>query len=322
MTDLRGLTWDHPRGYAPLRAFGGGVTWDAQPATEFGVRPPREPAAGHDLIVIDHAALGAAVADGLLLPLSELFAPSELARWRTAAAGRSWESYTLGGRQWALPIDAAGQVSVYRPDRIDAVPQRWPDVLGAVRTVPSALCLGGPHAMLMWLSMPRDAASLRLLRDLWPHVDQAVSLGGPVAVHDALDAGAVAYCPLAYEYGHYADLAWANAPDLRSVLGGAGLAVSASTRRRDEVRAWVRGFLAPDVQTDFVPAHGGQPAAAAYWRTRPTARTLAQAQIRPRHPGWPAAQEAGSEIVREVVTTGLDPDKATAELTRLLTDTA
>ncbi|MEV6637732.1 hypothetical protein AB0M54_44080 [Actinoplanes sp. NPDC051470] len=319
MTELRGMTWDHPRGYAPLRAFGGGVTWDAQPLEAFEARPLREPAATHDLMVIDHPGLGAAIADGALLPMNDLFAPSELARWRTATIGRTWESYTVSGRQWALPIDAATQVSVYRPDRVDGVPQRWADVLGAVRTVPSALCLGGPHAMLMWLAMPRDAASLRLLRDLWPHVDQAVSLGNPIDLHDALDAGAIAYCPLAYQYTSYSHLAWADAPDLRGVLGGAGLAVSALTTRRDEVRAWVRSFLAPEVQSDFVPAHGGQPAVAAYWRGRPTVRSLAQAQIRPRHGGWIAVQDAGSEIVREAVTAGLDPDKAAAELSRLLT---
>jgi multiple sugar transport system substrate-binding protein len=295
------------------------VTWDAQPAADFEVRPVRELAATYDLIVVDHPGLGAAIADGALVPMSELFAPSELARWRTATVGRTWESYTVGGRQWALPIDAGTQAGVYRPDRVDRVPEHWADVLGAVRTVPSALCLGGPHAMLTWLSMPRDADSLRLLRDLWPHVDQAVSLGDPIGVHDALDAGAIAYCPLAYQFAGYPQLAWANAPGLRAMLGGAGLAVSAVTKDRDAVRTWVRAFLAPDVQGDFVPAHGGQPAVAAYWRGRSTARTLAQAQIRPRHPGWVVAQQHGSEIVREVITAGLDPDKAAAELSRLLT---
>jgi len=314
------MTWDHPRGYAALRAFDGGVTWDALPLEDLRARPLRDLAATYDLLVIEHAGLGAAIADSALTPMNELFAPSELSRWRTATAGRTWESHTVGGRQWALPIDAATQVSVYRPDRVDRVPERWADVLGAVRTVPSALCLGGPHAMLMWLSMPRDADSLRLLRDLWPHVDQSVSRGGPIAIHDALDAGVIAYCPLAYQFTGYSHLAWANAPDLRGVLGGRGLAVSASTRDKDAVRAWTRAFLAPEVQRDFVPARGGQPAVAAYWKGRATARSLEQAQIRPRHRGWVAVQDAGAEIVREAVTAGLDPDKACAELTRLLTE--
>ena len=248
-------------------------------------------------------------------------APSELSRWRTATAGRTWESHTVGGRQWALPIDAATQVSVYRPDRVDRVPERWADVLGAVRTVPSALCLGGPHAMLMWLSMPRDADSLRLLRDLWPHVDQSVSLGGPIAIHDALDAGAIAYCPLAYQYVGYSHLAWANAPDVRGVLGGGGLAVSAATRNSDAVRTWVRAFLTPDVQTGLVPENGGQPAVAAYWKGRSTTRSLREALIRPRGRGWIAVQQQGSEIVREAVIAGLDAEKAAAELARLLTET-
>ncbi|GLZ00741.1 extracellular solute-binding protein [Actinoplanes sp. NBRC 103695] len=319
--DLRGITWDHPRGYAPLRAFGGGVSWDVRPVEDFEARPLRELAAGYDLMVIDHPGLGAAIADGALLALNELFAPSELARWRTATVGRTWESYTMGGRQWALPIDASTQVSVYRPDRVDRVPERWADVAGAVRTVPSALCLGGPHAMLMWLSMRRDADALRLLRDLWPHVDRAVSLGGPIAIHDALDAGAIAYCPLAYQYVGYSHLAWANAPDVRGVLGGGGLAVSAATRNSDALRTWVRAFLAPDVQTGLVPENGGQPAVAAYWKGRSTTRSLREALIRPRGRGWIAVQQQGSEIVREAVIAGLDAEKAAAELARLLTET-
>ena len=62
-------------------------------------------------------------------------------------------------------------------------------------------------------------------------------LGGPIAIHDALDAGVIAYCPLAYQFTGYSHLAWANAPDLRGVLGGRGLAVSSSTRDKDAVRA-------------------------------------------------------------------------------------
>jgi multiple sugar transport system substrate-binding protein len=357
---LRGMTWDHPRGYGPLRAFAATgrtevvVEWDAQPLADFESRPLRELAARYDLLVIDHPGLGAALADHALLPLDEVFAPADLATWESAAAGPTWPSYAVDGRQWALPIDAATQVGVYRPDVLDRPPSRWSQVAQIVRRTPSALCLGGPHALLTLLACgapgagfvpeERGSAVLTLLRELWTRVDRDVSLRDPIAVHEAMAAGAIAYCPLAYGYACYAvpaagghALAWADAPGWStdqpgSILGGTGLAVAARTAPAGaEIRAWTRAFLAPDVQSGLVPEHAGQPADRAVWAPGPvddeaghyytaTARSLAHARIRPRHRGWIPVQDAASEIVRECVTGGLDPAKAVAEINRRYAD--
>jgi multiple sugar transport system substrate-binding protein len=339
---LRGMTWDHPRGYRPLRDFGHGVTWDVQPLADFEARPLRELAGPYDLLVIDHPGLGDALADHALSPLDELFTPAELARWKAASAGPTWMSYTLDGRPWALPIDAAAQVSFYRPGALDHVPARWAEVPEAVRAVPSALCLGGPHALLMLLAccdgehsddllpVERAVVALTLLRGLWRSVDRDVSLGNPIAVHEAMAAGAVAYCPLAYGYRTY-PLGFADAPSWHgrhpaSVLGGTGLAVSALTRDRPAVRAWIRAFLDPQVQAEFVPAHDGQPAAKAVWDDATTGyfaatrRSLAHALIRPRHRGWITVQDSASEVVRDCVIGAGAPEVAVAEINRQYAD--
>jgi multiple sugar transport system substrate-binding protein len=329
------MTWDHPRGYGPLRAFGGGVRWDAQPLEDFEAKPLRELAERYDLLVIDHPGLGAALADDALLPLDEVFDETDLARWQRASVGPTWRSYFLDGRQWALPIDAATQVGVYRPDRLDRPPADWAQVEATVRAVPSALCLGGPHAMLTLIALcDHREQALELLRRLWPHVDQEVSLGNPIAVHEAMTEGRIAYCPLVYGYAAYQRLAWTDAPgwgDGRplSVLGGTGLAVTTRAKGRlDEVRAWARGFLDPAVQSGLVPDHAGQPADRSVWAPGPvddrwghyytsTVRSVVEARIRPRHRGWIAAQEAGSEIVRRCVTGRLSPAAAVAEIDTL-----
>jgi multiple sugar transport system substrate-binding protein len=317
---LRGMTWDHPRGYEPLRAFGGGADWDVQPLEDFEARPLRELAETYDLLVIDHPGLGAALAGKALLPWDEVF--PDLTPWQGTSVGPTWASYTMDGHQWALPIDAATQVGAYRPDRLATPPATWDDVALTIRDVSSALCLGGPHAMLTLVALTgHEIEALSLLRELWPYVDQEVSLGNPIAVHDALAAGRIDYCPLVYGYLAYPNLAWTDAPAWTdggvplSVLGGTGLAVTIhAAERLDEVRDWTRAFLDPAVQTGLVPRHGGQPAVVDFW---PGDRALASARIRPRYDGWIAVQNEGSAIVRDCVTGLLSPSDALARIEEL-----
>jgi multiple sugar transport system substrate-binding protein len=347
---LRGLTWDHPRAYRPLQAFAGhrpdiAVSWDRQSLADFEARPIATLAQRYDLMIIDHPGLGAALAAHALQPLDQLVPAGQLAEWQAGSAGPTWASYTMPsttgpGRQWAVPIDAASQVSVFRPDLLDAVPRDWAGVPGLARDHRTALCLGGPHAFLTLLAMcasagpardellpPREAAeALGILQAVWAAADQDISQADPIAVHEALAAGTVAYCPLAYGYASYARpaagrhaLAWADAPTFGSarpgsVLGGTGLAVSAP-RRPDpaEVRGFLTAFLAPDVQAGLVPAHGGQPAQAAAWDSaavdqawggyyRAVRRSLDAAWVRPRADGWIALQDQASALVRAAIS--------------------
>ena len=345
---LRGLTWDHPRAYRPLQAFAAhrpdlAVSWDRQSLADFEARPIATLAQSYDLMIIDHPGLGAALAAHALQPLDQLVPAGQLAQWQMGSAGPTWASYTMpsttgSGRQWAVPIDAATQVSVFRPDLLDAVPRDWAGVPALARDHRTALCLGGPHAFLTLLAMcappgpgdllhpPHAVAALGSLQAVWAAADQDLSQADPIAVHEALAAGTVAYCPLAYGYASYARpaagrhaLAWADAPTFGSarpgsVLGGAGLAVSAP-RRPDpaEVRGFLTAFLAPDVQAGLVPAHGGQPAQAAAWDSaavdqawggyyRAVRRSLDAAWVRPRADGWIALQDQASALVRAAIS--------------------
>ena len=164
---LRGITWDHPRGYAALAglerldakadtrygAVPAPLTWDRQPLTGFESRPIADLAGRYDLLVVDHPGLGAATA--ALHPLDALFSPSELAAWADAAVGPSFGSYRYAGHQWALPLDAAAQICMIRPGLMDGrlPPATWQEVAAAAREVPVALVLGGPHALLTLLAI-------------------------------------------------------------------------------------------------------------------------------------------------------------------------
>ena len=136
-TVLTGMTWDHPRGFESVVAcndlieaeFGATVEWSVRSLLQFGDQHVREFAEGRDLMVIDHPHVPDAVVDGAVIAMDDLVDQDSLVRLARESAGPSHESYRFRGKIWALAIDAATQVSVYRPDLVDGVPPFWDDIL-------------------------------------------------------------------------------------------------------------------------------------------------------------------------------------------------
>jgi len=305
-TALRGLTWDHPRGYVVLDALAAdagdelpSVRWDRQPLEGFESRPLRTLRDAYDLLIVDHPGLGEAVRDGALRPLDELLSAAELAACAAVSAGRSYASYHLDDRQWALPADAAAQVAVCRTDLLGERPTTWADACRVARAHRTALCLGGPHALLMFsaicvslgappASTPPDntgtfadpeagAEAAAVMADLLAHADPALAARNPIAVLDAMAAdGGPAYCPLVYGYITYQRprpgaraLAAFDAPagpgGIGSVLGGTGIAVTRSCTRLSAARELLLRVVSQDVQVRRYAELGGQSADRRAW---------------------------------------------------------
>jgi len=136
ITVLQGITWDHPRGVDCLKAASEEfsrhnrsirIDWTARPLREFEDTPLIELAERYDLLAIDHPHIGDAVEQGALLALEPLLPASDLNRLGEDSPGPSHASYSWHGQQWALAVDAACQVSAYRPDLIDQaeLPGTW-----------------------------------------------------------------------------------------------------------------------------------------------------------------------------------------------------
>lgn len=347
---LRGMTWDHPRGYLALETLSGAdgsvpVRWDRQPLAGFEARPVRELAGQYDLIVIDHPGLGESVRDEVLLPLETLLDRTELDHWRSTTIGGSFDSYLLSDHQWAVPIDAAAQVGVLAAALRISVPgpDLWTDAVSLARRVPTTLCLGGPHALLMyqaicaafdatggaWLDRSTGTAAVELMGELLDVSDRDLSTGDPIAVLDAMAAGRAAYCPLVYGYVTYQRAATPAAQPLcavdapaatpggrrGSVLGGTGVAVSANCARPTGAADLIRLLLQPRVQGAFFADHGGQGATDACWSDpvvddaaagfySSTAQTLRDAWVRPRFDGYIPFQRDGSAAIREGLLAG------------------
>ena len=151
--DLRGMTWGHDRGLAPLEATaaewhrrtGVRVGWEVRSLREFGEVPLDDLVDRYDLLVIDHPFIGRGAAGGLLQPLDDLVGPGFLAEQAAGSIGGSHESYRWHDRQYALATDAAAQVLAARPDLLGAcqVPRCWDDVFGLDEALDRAM-LGVP----------------------------------------------------------------------------------------------------------------------------------------------------------------------------------
>lgn len=304
---VRGLTWDHPRGYDALAAAvthahsaGLDLHWDKQPLEGFESASISELAQRYDLLVIDHPHLGDALASDCLQNIDRLFDPAQLAEWRTQSIGRSFTSYRYAGQQWAIPLDAATQVSACRPDlSADPAPSSWTHMPAYAKRHPVCLSLAGPHAFLTLCSMAHafgacmgdhqetlfaggDATSAwELLLELYAYSPAAWETKNPIdLLHGMSTTEEVAYCPLVYGYVNYAgpnspgrQLTFGNAPAgpnnrIGSVLGGTGIAITQRCPVTPALLRHLEHLMSISIQTTFIPANQGQPSARKAWQDR------------------------------------------------------
>jgi multiple sugar transport system substrate-binding protein len=113
-----------------------------------------------------------------------------------------------------------------------------------------------------------------------------------------------------------------------STLGGAGVAVSATTAHPELAIATAATLAGAEAQSGAYTLGGGQPGNLRAWRTeslgelthgffRNTLRTLERAWVRPRVLGWPDLQFALSHLVRDAVAAKRVDDQLFNALERL-----
>jgi multiple sugar transport system substrate-binding protein len=164
---LKGLTWDHPRGYAPL--LGGApeyekqnpgikIHWDRRSLREFGEAPIEQYLDRYDLLIVDHPFVGFAAAHGALVDLAPSVSEAEKHRFAADSVGPSWESYWYGGGLWAFPIDAATQVGSYRPDLLLTLSPSVPNTFDGVLALGKKARKAGQYVVVP--ACPTDAISL------------------------------------------------------------------------------------------------------------------------------------------------------------------
>jgi len=295
MIRLKGITWDHPRGYAPLRACAQWehvvVDWEVRSLKDFGDASLAQLAAQYDLLILDHPHCGEA-AQGALLPMDAYLDDATLAEVAAGEPSVSYRAYHFQDRQWALPIDAACQVGCYRPDLIEAaaLPQTWEAFIEQARawqqqgrwavmalcptdTLCSFLTLCAQHGDApegaSWISpttVTNVIEQLKAIRDVC-HPDSLTM--NPIAVYERMaQEDSLVYCPLAFGYTDYMRptapgyrLQFTGIPGVKgALLGGAGIGVSAKTAHPHDAMRYAAYLCSGAVQAGAYAAHHEQPA--------------------------------------------------------------
>lgn len=304
MTKLRGMTWSHPRGYDPMVACtaiwtektGVQIEWDKRSLQDFESFPVEELARTYDLIVIDHPHVGQITQEGCLAPLDVPGREGERAALAAGSVGQSYASYHWRGRQWAFPIDAATQVTAWRPDLIEIPPDTWSRVLDLARAGRVLVPLRPPHSLMSFFTLTGNlgnpchvegdhlvdpetgARAWAMLRELADLCDPSCAAMDPIAVFEemARPESQIACAPLIYGYVNYAmpgfrpslirfaDLPGPKGP-LGSALGGTGIAVSALSQAREAAIDFAYWIASGEVQRGPFAASGGQPGHAEAW---------------------------------------------------------
>jgi multiple sugar transport system substrate-binding protein len=237
---LKGLTWDHPRGYAPLLKGapeyqnshpGINICWDRRTLRDFGEAPIDQYLDRYDLIIMDHPFVGFAATHDVLVDLNPFLSAAESSSLARDSVGPSAESYRYAGGLWALPVDAATQVASYRPELLEQLSSKPPQTFDEVLQLGQKARANGKFIAVA--ACPIDAISLfftltanlghLIAENADPFVEHAIArealdrlhaliaiahprstAWNPIQMYDHMVAESdVVYCPWAYGYSNY-----------------------------------------------------------------------------------------------------------------------
>ncbi|GGA55692.1 hypothetical protein GCM10011507_03720 [Edaphobacter acidisoli] len=342
------------------------IHWQKRSLQAFADAPLADLAARFDLLVIDHPSIGEAAEHELLLPLDQHLPAEFLEGQAHNSVGKSHASYDYEGHQYALAIDAATPIAGFRADLFARAktepPRTWSELLALAHrglvTVPAI-----PIDSLMNVFMLANALgdepftrtdevvgeaagkqALKMLRELVQLSARGALERNPIATWQLLcDSDKVAYCPFAYGYSNYSRQGYAasvlttsglvrldpKSPPLRSTLGGAGLAISKSTKHPEAALAYAQFVASPAIQSTIYANAGGQPGHRAAWQDSAlnaatnnffadTLETLDAAWVRPRFAGFIAFQDEASKIIHEYLVKGGYEAKVLEEMNHAL----
>lgn len=244
MVRLRGITWNHSRGFTSVVATAQRymelhpeveITWEKRSLQAFADYPVQELAAKFDLLVIDHPWAGYAAGDNILVPLEKHLSKEYMDDQLANTVGASHLSYNFDGYQTALAIDAATPVASYRPDLFEQsgekVPDTWEELLALAKKGKVAFA-GIPIDTLMnfymlcstqgedpcvqedqVISREMGVQALEQLRELTNYCTKEMFDWNPIKVYEAMTSrDDIAYCPFAYGYSNYSRDGYSRMP--------------------------------------------------------------------------------------------------------------
>ena len=229
---LRGMTWDHSRGFDPMVATSKvfvesrpnvSIEWDKRSLQAFADRSIEEMVHDYDLLVIDHPHVGEVARKGNLLALDTVDSNYNLATLSNQSVGVSHQSYEIDGHQWALAIDAATPVAAYRADQIDVPPTKWDEVISLARKGVVAFALIPINALMTFMGLSRNMGFdvaieddqliesehseyiLELMKEIMGYLNQRCLESDPIGIYEWMGRSADGphYSPFGYGYTNY-----------------------------------------------------------------------------------------------------------------------
>lgn len=369
MTQLRGICWDHTRGYVPLVAAGQRyheehpnveILWEKRSLRAFGESSLETLCSEFDLLVIDHPFCGEMAMKGCLQALDSILAPTFLNACKANAVGPSFESYCLDDHLWALPVDTACPIAAYRADILNKanleIPTTWVDVIqladkgrvifpgidtDAILHVLS-LCLhedgqlfAGTNFLTSSRNLRQALGQLKNLSDRCP--PECLDMN-PIQVFEALARSTdFAYCPFAFGYSNYSregyadNLVLAGDPPtfdgrpLRTVLGGAGIALSANGKHPPIAADFAAFCMSKRIQKGIYAMSGGQPGHRQAWEDADlnhltngfferTRTAMERSYLRPRYTNFIPFQHASGVAVNRFLKGHISHEEAASTI--------
>ncbi|MGC6455207.1 MAG: ABC transporter substrate-binding protein [Coraliomargaritaceae bacterium] len=332
------------------------IIWKKRSLQEFADKPLEQLASEYDLLVIDHPWAGFAAAKGILADMNTILSSEFLSDQSAHSVGHSHTSYQFDGGQWGLAIDAACPVSAYRPDLLDAAGEKVPQTFDQLMALAEKGLVCCPSIPLdtygNFLNLlnadgeeifptkeevaDRTAAlrALERLKALSDRIDDRFFELNPIRTLEYMSQqDEYAYAPYTYGYSnysrhgyaphilHFGDVIGFDADRPGStMLGGAGLSISAQCKHMDVAAAYAAFTAAPSTQNGIYFESGGQPGHRSAWlnpnlnaqtenffqRTLPT---LDRAFIRPRYAGYLEFQDTSCLHIHEYLRNGGDSNQ-------------
>lgn len=327
------------------------ITWEKRSLQAFADFSIQELAQRFDLLVIDHPWAGFAAKTASILPLDQYLSKDYMEDQKKNTVGHSFESYAYDGHQWALPIDAATPVASSRPDLLEKYgfqrPATFEDLLLLADKGLVAFA-GIPIDVLMnfytfccslgedpcqqedqIISKDTGVKALQMYRELASKIHPDNFKRNPIQVYEAMTlSDDIAYCPFAYGYSNYSRHGYSGqllhfhdmisligAENLRSTLGGTGLAVSSSSAHIEMAVKYAEYVASPSCQQTVFFENGGQPGHLSAWENKEVNRrssdffantlpALQRAFLRPRYHGHMFFQDHAGDIVRDYLMNG------------------
>lgn len=372
MIILKGIAWDHPRGYEPLIAASAAfeqtgrkvsITWEVRSLKDFGDMPITDLIGRYDLITIDHPFMGQADQDGLLLKLEQHISENILFTLRKQSVGPSFNSYVYNNHVYALPIDAAALLAAYRKDSMTEMGISLPKTLEELQNLYKKIPQGFSVA---WALCPTDfwctfltlcvqyagpgfinkrvvdkKTGSQVLDMIKYHLDflhpESIHWN-PIHILDRLgNEDEIIYSPFIFGYSNYSRkgytknlVRFSNSPigdksNISTILGGVGLAVSASSKFHSTAASFVEYVAGAEIQEGIFTLNGGQPGNLIAWESQRNNQlchnfftdalsTLERAYVRPRHPGWNQFQELGADLLHKGVLRNQSSEKIMDDL--------